>query len=516
MEFCKKEIHTDLLIASKYSQLTIDDDFNIPDTKEDIDKIIAGNGYIVVNEVTSEEGKVKVIGTVYFKTIYKTLGEKSDIEVYEGEIPFEDHVNVDGINKTNRSESRCRLEDLTVSMINSRKLEVRGLIGNSVNAYEGKEIDCATDLIGGQGMECLYKDITLTDMVISKNDVFKIREEIDIQDSKPNIKQILWSSVEFKNAEIKALDNKLSVRGELEIFVIYKGAEEHLPIQYVFSVRSIYKELECLGAREGMIIETECVMGKGDVSVRQDKDGEDRIIAVDYNVNMNIKLYEDKEYHLLNDIYSPSVDVKPVTEKIAYENLIMRNSAKAKISNRHRIGREGEKLMSICHVFGNVDIDDIEIHDESVSVNGVVKVNVLYVAAGEDPLSCMQIDVPFDYTVDTSPLSEQDSVRITPSMDMLSANLLNSEEIEIKAQVNLGISIFERSDVEAIVDMTVCDIDYEKKASMPGIVGYIVKPEDSIWSIARKYYATTESIKSINGLESDVIKEGDRLIIVKG
>ena len=44
MEFCKKEIHTDLLIASKYSQLTIDDDFNIPDTKEDIDKIIAGNG----------------------------------------------------------------------------------------------------------------------------------------------------------------------------------------------------------------------------------------------------------------------------------------------------------------------------------------------------------------------------------------------------------------------------------------------------------------------------------------
>lgn len=516
MEFCKKEIHTDLLIASKYSQLTIDDDFNIPDTKDDIDKIIAGNGYIVVSEVTSEEGKVKVIGTVYFKALYKTLDEKADIEVYEGEIPFEDVVNVDGINKLNRSESRCKLEDLTVSMINSRKLEVRGLIGNSVNVYEGKELECATDLIGGQGMEFLYKDISLTDMVISKNDVFKIREEIEIQDSKPNIKQIVWSSVEFKNAEIKALDNKLSVRGELEMFVIYKGQEEHLPIQYVFSVRSIYKELECLGAREGMILETECYMGKGDVSVRQDADGEDRIIAVDYNVNMSIKLYEDKEYKLLSDIYSPSVDVLPMTEEICYENLIMRNSAKAKINYKHRMSHDGEKLLSICHVFGSVDIDDIEIEDDSVAVNGVVKVSVLYVAAGEDPLNCMQIDVPFDYVVDTAPLSKEDSVRITPSLDMLSASMLNAEEIEIKSQVNLGISIFERSSALAIVDMSVTDIDYEKKAAMPGIVGYIVKPEDTIWSIARKYYATTESIKSINNLESDNIKPGDRLIVVKG
>lgn len=515
MEFCKKDIHTDVLIASKYSQLTIDDDFNIPDTKEDIDKIIAGNGYIVVNEVASEEGRVKVIGSVYFKAIYKTLSEQPDIEVYEGEIPFEDHVNVDGISRMNRSESRCRLEDLTVSMINSRKLEVRGLIGNGVNVYDSNDVNCATDLIGGQGMECLYKDISMTDMVISKNDIFKIKEELDIQDSKPNIKQLLWSYVDLKNVDIKPLDNKISIRGELETFVIYKGEEEHLPIQYVFSVRSIYKEIDCQGSREGMVLEAECCIGKGDVCIHQDKDGEDRVLAVDYSANMNIKMYEDKQYHILYDIFSPSVDVRPVTQKITYENLIMRNSAKAKLSHRHRIGHDRDKLMSLCHVYGNVDMDDIEIHDENVQIRGVVKVNVLYVSASEDPLSCMQLSVPFDYAVDTAPLSKEDSVRITPSLDMLNVNMLNSEELEIKAQVNLGISIFERASTEVIVDMTVEEIDYEKKAAMPGIVGYIVKKDDTIWSIARKYYATTESIRTINGLDSDVINEGDRIIVVK-
>ena len=50
---------------------------------------------------------------------------------------------------------------------------------------------------------------------------------------------------------------------------------------------------------------------------------------------------------------------------------------------------------------------------------------------------------------------------------------------------------------------------------MPGIVAYVAKKDDTIWSVARKYYATTESIRTINNLESDYINEGDRLIIVK-
>lgn len=515
MEFCKNDIHTYVLKASKYSQMTVDDDFNIPDYKEDIDKIIASNGHILMEGVSAEDGKVKVTGVVCFKTVYKTVGEAAGIEVYEGEIPFEDYVNVDGVGRGNHAESKCKLEDLTVSMINSRKLEVRGLIGNAVSVYEDKDAECASDLIGGQGIECLYKDITFTDLVISKNDMFKIREELEIQDNKPNIKEIVWYSVELRNPFVKTLDNKLSVRGELEIFVIYRGVEEHSSLQYMFSVRSVYKELDCQGAKEGMIMETECELSKGEVSCKQDKDGEDRIIAVDYSVNMNIKMYEDKSYHLLKDIYSPTANIKAITEEISYENLIMRNSAKAKLSHRHKIGSDKEKLMSICHVFGSVDVDDIDIREDNVQINGVVKVTVLYVTSGEDPLSAKQIDVPYEYVVDTVTLPKNASVRVCPNIDMLSANLLNSEEIEIKAQLNLGISIFVSESTDVIVDMEVSDIDYEKKAAMPGIVGYIVKDGDTIWSIARKYYATTESIRNVNNLEDDNIKAGDRLIIVK-
>lgn len=515
MDFNRKDIHTSILKASKYSQLTIDDDFNIPDMKEDIDKIIAKNGYIVVEEVISEEGRVKVIGTVYFNTLYKTAGDKADIEVYEGEIPFEDHVNVDGINRSNTASCQCILEDLTVSMINSRKLEVRGLIGNDVSVYEEIKVNAATDLENGQGIECQYKNAVITETVVSKHDMFKLKEEVDIPQNKPNIREIMWASVELRNMEVKPMEDKLHVRGEVEIFAIYKGQEEHLPVQYLFSVRTISRDIECAGANEDMILEAECRLGKGDVSIRMDADGEDRVIGVDYNVDMNIKMYADQDVKLLSDLYSPQAEIIPETEDFTYENLLMRNCAKAKINYRKRIAGEEAKLLQICHVYGNVEVDDVDIHETHVSVTGVVKTCILYISADDEPMNCMEVDIPFDYTVDTVPLSAEDSVRIVPSLDQLTATLLNSEEVEIKAQVNLGISIFTHTSTDIITDMNVAPIDYEKKAALPGIVGYIVKKGDTLWSIARRYYATTDSIRAINKLENDYIKEGDRLIIVK-
>ena len=55
----------------------------------------------------------------------------------------------------------------------------------------------------------------------------------------------------------------------------------------------------------------------------------------------------------------------------------------------------------------------------------------------------------------------------------------------------------------------------KKKAVAPGIVGYVVRDGDSIWSIAKQYYSSLDSIRKLNRLEGDDVKAGDRLIVVK-
>ena len=50
---------------------------------------------------------------------------------------------------------------------------------------------------------------------------------------------------------------------------------------------------------------------------------------------------------------------------------------------------------------------------------------------------------------------------------------------------------------------------------LPGMVGYIVKEGDTLWNIAKRYSTTVSNIMEDNGLTSDVIKPGMRLMILK-
>lgn len=515
MEFSKKEIHTSVLTQSKYSQMTVDDDFTIPDSKGDMEKLVAKEGNIILESMRPEEGKVRITGIVCVRVLYRTGGDIPRLCEFQTELPFEDVVNCDGVSAASHVDCHSQLEDLTVSMINSRKLEVRGLIGNCVNVYEDIVLDAATGFEQGDGIACQYQDITYSQVVLAKRDVLKIREELEIPQNKPNIQEILWQCVALRNMETKAGDDKLLVRGEIEIFVLYKGGEERLPVQSIFSVRSLYREVPCAGAKEGMVLEVDYVIGKGDMSIRQDSDGEDRIIGCDYNVDMNIKLYEDCTCKLLADVYSPNAELIPQYEILDYENLLLRNAAKAKVTARKQIGGDKAKLLQICHVYGDVDIEDVVVGENGVELTGVVRCSVLYIATGEDPMSCAEMEIPFEYTADTHPLSQDDAVRIHPCIDQLNATLLNSEEIEIKAQVNLNISVFAKGEGQVMTDMQVLPVDEEKKAAQPGIVGYVVQKGDTIWSIAKRYYASIDSLKQLNHLESDLIAEGDRLLIVK-
>lgn len=515
MEFSKKEIHTSILTQSKYSQITMNDDFMIPEGKGDMEKLIAKEGHILLESMVPEDGKVRICGSVCVRALYRTGGDIPRLCEFQNEIPFEDVVNCDGVSSSSQIDCHSQLEDLTVSMINSRKLEVRGLIGNRVNVYEEMSIDAAMELAQGEGIESQYQDITYSQVVLAKRDVLKIREELEIPQNKPNIQEILWQSVALRNMETKAGDDKLLVRGEVEIFILYKGNEERLPVQSIFSVRSLYREMPCTGAKEGMVIDVDYMLGKGDITIRQDSDGEDRVLACDYNVDMNIKLYEDCSCRMLVDVYSPKAELVPKYVVMDYENLLLRNAAKAKVTARKQIGKDKAKLLQICHVYGDVDMDDVTVLEHSVDITGVVKCNVLYIATGDDPMSCAEAEIPFSYTADTIPLSEEDSVRIYPCIDQLNASLLNSEEIEIKAQINLNISVFQKGESQVMTDMQVLPIDEAKKAAQPGIVGYVVQKGDNIWSIAKKYYASIEEIRQLNNLETDELSEGERLLIVK-
>jgi spore germination protein YaaH len=68
---------------------------------------------------------------------------------------------------------------------------------------------------------------------------------------------------------------------------------------------------------------------------------------------------------------------------------------------------------------------------------------------------------------------------------------------------------------KAIAKIEERELDLKRLQQMPGIVGYIVRPGDSLWKIAKKYYTTMDSIRKLNENITEDLKPGTRLIVMK-
>ncbi|MDD4113022.1 MAG: DUF3794 domain-containing protein, partial [Herbinix sp.] len=208
--------------------------------------------------------------------------------------------------------------------------------------------------------------------------------------------------------------------------------------------------------------------------------------------------------------------ITPIVRDATYENLVIKNNSKYRIADRVSVPENQPKMLQICHSDGVIKIDDIIPNDTELQVEGIIDLNILYISEDDlRPLSSLKGAIPFTQIIEVKGMKPDSSYEIRPSLDQLSVMMLDADEIEVKAVMNLNTIVFDKITEPIITDLEVTDLDLEKLQAMPGIVGYIVKKDDSLWNIAKKYYTTVDTIMEINDMDNDSIKEGDKLIIMK-
>ena len=87
--------------------------------------------------------------------------------------------------------------------------------------------------------------------------------------------------------------------------------------------------------------------------------------------------------------------------------------------------------------------------------------------------------------------------------------------MELKGVITLELLVLEQAEVAVITGIQSGPMDMQKLQQMPGIVGYIVQPGDTLWEIAKKFHTTAETVMAANELTDDQVKSGMKLLLVK-
>lgn len=523
MELIKKNIHMDRIRCKAVSQVTLEEDLNIPDVKPDVSALVYDKGQVQIEEVKPTGDHVNVRGRLLFHILYRSREEGRQLVSVEGKIPFEEQMYLEGAQSTDSVQVKCQLEDLSVEMINSRKLSIQVLLTLKACVEELYDEEMPVDLYQEDmeeketPLEYRKETIDVAQIAIQKNDIFRIREEIALPPNYPNIFNILWDSISLEEVELKPLEEKLSIQGEIHVFVLYESEGEEQGIRAFETVLPFGGTLDCHGCRENMIADIRYEIGNQELEVRPDFDGEQRMLGLELVLDIGMKMYEEEQTDMLTDIYGVTRQVDAVTRNTDLKRLLMKIGGKSKIGDHLRVKSSTDRILQLLHSEGRVNVDSEEITQEGIKVQGNVEVQVLYVTGDDNsPYNCIKGMLPFTYLLEVQGIRQGDSYRMTAELEQLQVVMLDSEELDVKGVLNFGTTVFRKLPVELITDVNVAPLDMEKLNDLPGMVAYVVKPGDNLWNIGKRYYVPVSRIREINGMSSDDLKAGEKLLIVKG
>lgn len=152
MNLKHENIHEYVIKCTNTTQITLDDDFNVMDSKPDIDLIVKEWGMAVVNGVRVNQDKAQIDGTLVFAIMYTGSSEndKRFIPVrMDGSLNFLENVNLSCDATGLDVNCKAQLEDLTIKSINSRKISVKAIVALTVTCEEIKNISISTGIEDG-------------------------------------------------------------------------------------------------------------------------------------------------------------------------------------------------------------------------------------------------------------------------------------------------------------------------------------------------------------------------------
>ena len=304
MELRKESVQMLQIKSRAASQVTFDTDYNVPDAKPDVGRLIQSKGDISMDEVRLSEGKAFISGNLNVDILY--VGEENQkVSSLGAKLSFDETLNLEGIASGDKMCLKWEIEDLSVHMIHSRKLNIKAIVTFYAVVDEMAGIQLPVE-ISEEGISVKRKKVRLMSLMVHKKDTMRIKDEVTLVSNKPNIEQLLWYTIDVRGMDLRPEDNVVRARGELSVFVLYSGEDEENPLQWAEYVLPFNTEVECTGCMGEMIPNIGFSVMHQSIEVKPDSDGEERVMSVDTVLELDMKLYREEEHdHQRIDAFKP-------------------------------------------------------------------------------------------------------------------------------------------------------------------------------------------------------------------
>lgn len=471
-------------IMNNNEEIEITNEVIVPDIKPDIVNIIDTNGLEYVHKHEIINGSVKLNGTVQTTMIY--LSDNGDIRSLQTNLDFEFKKENSEIKEDCILKYDTKIKEISSKMLNERKVSITVKLKISYKIYKKQEVKFFNDFENIEGIQKQEENLVLSSIIGYGTAKTTLDEKINV-DSLDVIMDILKVDINIVNIESKMSYNKILAKAEANISIIYLTEDGRLnKVNGNYPVMSF---IEIPNVKEEHICELDYKIKN---LVFKINNGDEHFINAQIDFEIYSQAFEKKNINIVKDLYSLKSDIEYTKNDIELELAESLDSEIIKIDEKF----EATEIKKILDV-------DIKIDFSNTSPISKIKVY------GESNEKNMIIIKEFDVPIISKLESDKDYKLNVKSKEYS----LEENNIIVKAQIEAVLENSSFKKISILQDVQVKNTENKEDYS---VVVYFVKPNDTIWKIAKKFKVSQESLIRINDLENpDLIYPGDKLYVLK-
>ena len=500
--------------------ITIEEDILVPDTKPDLREILlidgtAGLTSREIDCINKTDDYINLSGEIELQTLYVPENRQTagPVIAVQTRVPFKERWHTD-IAPGATLIMDCKAEKIEYMVINERKYRVK--ISLAVIAKEC--VDSKVDIfegINGEEIEMLKEKVRITSISLRKKDTMTIGENLEIKEE-GNPESILKQDIIAAENYKQATAEKVVINGFIFVNLLYTVTGEN-DCDSIRQAQARVEFTQFIPVKEQNVGSASVCFDSSGLKVKIVHDEEDgEVFRLEGEIVTYLELYTGIEKEIIVDGYHKQKDF--ICDFREEKSRIPIASSAGEASVREIISPEAayEEVERILYTTGEIIRSESRGEQGKVITEGTLLGKMICMSgkeADEMQMFSVKQEIPFRVVTAVPQMTGSEKITERAYARDIWAEKINGKQLEFNAAIVVNAEIMKEEAFKVLANPAF--EESTSKETMAPMTVYAAKQGDSLWSIAKRFKTSAETVSRLNQLDEEQLSEGRKLMIIR-
>lgn len=489
----KQSVCINETVFAKKGEVPFDIDFTMPDYCPDIMKILKCKATPRISSKSINGNNVTIDGNITVNVMY--CDASGCVYNYEQMSPFSKTFEADCDIVSGFACAKVNNEYVNCRAVSERRIDIHGALCLEVSVIVRKNHEVIAE-VEPEEIQINRKVVNALNSLGLAEKGLLIEEELEIGGGAEPIECILqYDAVSIVN-EVKVMKNKVAVKGELSICVMYCSKSHSryhtykttLPFSQFLDLENVNEDCRVEATSELSFLEIRPKKGANEC----------REILLNAKLLVSARAFCEAEVPVISDAFSTKHELTLTKNEVALENLV--DTVNTEYMFKECFDFLENSLNDIVNYWVDTTVNNCKYANGKITTNATITLSLLVNDSNND-VSYFEKSADFVVECAYDAKSIKDIFCHTQlSLISSSYTILTGSRLEFRCEYKVTVQIKQKCKEPLLVEL-ILENKTKSKPNDCAVVLYYPDEDENLWEIAKRYNSDLSELKRINQIE---------------